>query len=228
MRKSTFILVLFYFIFGIVFQVVAQKNAIGDEVLIEIGGKQGKIPPKSQVKSGKSVSEMSVEELKVMAESGDREAQYQFGRICLSGGELEKNESEGAKWLLASARQSLLPAQTAVGRLYRDGIGVDKDYFQAVKWFRSAVEAGDMQAKIELGMMYYDGKGVHCDFIEAYSLLNLASGVIEIAPQGSYASAGKALEELSKTLSPEQKELALNQMDSSRDQYIRRLMEKKK
>ena len=170
---------------------------------------------------------MNVDELKQLAESGDREAQYQFGRICLTGGEILKDEIEGAKWLLAAANQKLLPSQTAVGRLYRDGIGLDKDYFQAVKWFRSAVDAGDVQANIELGMMYFDGKGVSKDFIEAYSLLNLASGVIQIAPPGTYASASKALDELSKTLSPDQKELAQNQMDSSRDQYIRRLMERK-
>lgn len=224
MKKTTLVACLALFL-GILPTFAAGLEDIDNQPIIEIGKEKtpSETPPaKAPEKKGtkKDYSGLGMDEIKRLAEGGDAEAQYVFGMDCLLGGLVEKNESEGAKWLLAASRQNIPKAQAVLGNLYKEGIGVPKDYFQAIKWYRPAVDAGFLKANIGLGLMYFEGKGVSRDSVEAFVLLNLASPAIRLEPEPVSASATQALEALRKELSADQMELAKAQMNELKDKIF--------
>ncbi len=134
------------------------------------------------------------------------------------------NPREALRWFTVAARMEYPPALTQMGRMLQTGAGTPKNVFEAVRWYRAAISAGDRPANIELAMMYLSGQAVHQDSVEAYVLLSLASSTIHSAPEGTYTEARKALAELAKSLSSDQKALAAERMNERRDRFIAALM----
>ena len=99
------------------------------------------------------------ESIKVKAEAGDAEAQWNLGYYYAIGKGVVKNERESEKWYRKSAEQGDALAQANLGAIYFDGVGVKKDYYEAFKWFRKAAEQGSDFAQLYLGGIYYKGLG---------------------------------------------------------------------
>ena len=144
-------------------------------------------------------------ELRGVAESGEREAQWRLGRLHLDGVVVERDAKEAARWLdLAAggghgtalggrgvAKSGEREAQWRLGRLYLDGVVVERDSREAAKWLglaagsghgaalerlREIAEGGDGEAQWLLGQLYLNGVVVERDSREAAKWLGLAAG----------------------------------------------------
>ncbi len=113
-------------------------------------------------------------DLKVRAEKGDAEAQYNLG-----GWYLERqgvaNYPEAFKWINKAAEQGHPGAQTNLGFMYAQGLGVKRDNIEASNWYSQSAEQGLLKAQYGLGLMYANGQGVKQDYIEAYKWLRIAA-----------------------------------------------------
>ena len=105
--------------------------------------------------------------LKTVAESGDAQAQFQFG-VCYRGGYgVKKDEAEAVKWWREAAEQGFVKAQYNLGSCYANGIGVSQNRPEAAKWWRKAAEQGDAKSQCGLGISYYYGYVETKDYAEA-------------------------------------------------------------
>ena len=104
-------------------------------------------------------------ELRGVAESGEREAQWRLGRLYLNGVVVEQDEREAAKWLgLAAgsghgaalgelrriAKRGDGEAQWRLGRMYLDGAVTERDALAAANWLGLAANGGYSAALDEL------------------------------------------------------------------------------
>jgi TPR repeat protein len=80
---------------------------------------------------------------------------YRNGRIAS-----EQNFELGLEWLIKSAEQGNIDAQSYLGHSYLTGQGVEKNYVKALKWLTEAANGGHSDAQYHLGMMYFTGTGV--------------------------------------------------------------------
>ena len=106
-------------------------------------------------------------ELRVRADQGNADVQFNLGRMYQNGQGVAKDEVEAVKWYRKAADQGDANAQYNLGNMYRTGQGVAKDEVEAVKWFRKAADQGDARAQFNLGLMYDTGQGVAKDEVEA-------------------------------------------------------------
>ncbi len=116
-----------------------------------------------------------VEKLRLAAEPGDAEAQYNLGNVYYLGEGTPQDYAEAAKWYRLAAVQGNAAAQNNLGVMYDEGEGVPQDDREAVKWYRKAAEQGNASAQYNLGVMYDLGEGVPKDCVKAYAWLNLSA-----------------------------------------------------
>lgn len=169
-------------------------------------------------------------ELRQAAADGDARAQFEIGAIYTEGRAVTQDYIEAAKWYERSAAQGFVPAQYRLGNLYETGTGVEKDMEVAKLWYQRGAEAGNRMAmhnlaalyaggvlgeqefetaaewfqqaaargmtdsQFNLGMLYARGLGVEQDFEQSYKWFSLAA-------QGGDADAGKARDDIAKSLS---------------------------
>lgn len=121
---------------------------------------------------GQSVSSASQNEaeslaqLKMQAESGDPNAQYDLAWMYDTGDDskiLAKDIRKAAEWYEKAAIQGHAKAQTGLGLLYVNGNGVPQDYVKGVDWLQKAAAQGDAEAQLHLGWLYRDSKGIPKD-----------------------------------------------------------------
>jgi len=119
--------------------------------------------PFSTIKSSK-------DRLRIEAEKGDAESQFNLGFLCLYGNQwkrIDSDEKEGMRWVRGSASQGFAQAQDLIGCLLYRGQFLSLDKVAAVGWFHKAAEKGDAYAQSNLGYCYYKGEGVGRDIVEA-------------------------------------------------------------
>ena len=147
----------------------------------------------------------ALEKLRGVAESGEREAQWQLGRLYLDGVVVERNTREATRWFSlaagsghGAALQELTgvaeggdsEAQWQLGRLYLDGTAAVRNPREAAKWLDMAVgsgheaaleklcgvaKGGEREAQWRLGRLYLDGVVVERDSREAAKWFGLAA-----------------------------------------------------
>ena len=111
---------------------------------------------------------LSVEDLKIRAEAGDKTATRQLAEAYYLGREgVEQNFEEAARWYLKLAQQGDLRAQTTIGLMYSRGYGVKKDPQAAHRWWSFAAAANDPGAQYNLALSYAKGDGVAQDYSQA-------------------------------------------------------------
>ena len=100
--------------------------------------------------------EMTADELRERAESGDADAQYELGSAYLSGGlGLADDGTEAVAWLRLAAEQGDVRAESLLGGIYSAGwAGVEADQVEAVSWYRRAAKQGDTWPQKYLGDAY--------------------------------------------------------------------------
>jgi len=105
-------------------------------------------------------------QIKSGAESGDPEAQYEYGRhyYFQSKG---LGHKQAAIWFHKAAEQNHLKAQHYLGRMYSVGRGVEKNLVEAFKWHLNAANLGDADSQETVGVYYQNGWGIDQDYFEA-------------------------------------------------------------
>lgn len=140
----------------------------------------------------------TLQEIKVLAEQGDAEAQHELGVIFEDGRKgVISNNAEALKWYRKSAEQGYTWGQYHLGEMYKKGNGVTRDYVEAVKWYIKSAEQGFAYAQADLGEMYEEGHGVPRDYVLGYMWFSLA------AAQG-YSFAERRLDLIEKKMTSQQ------------------------
>ena len=125
--------------------------------------------------------------LRVKANAGDADAQFELGYAYSSGRGVPQDYAQAVAWFRKAAEQGDASAQSNLGRMYDLGQGVLQDYAQAAAWTRKAAEQGDANAQFNLGVIYLYGKGVPQDYVEAHKWFNLAASRASAENQKQYA-----------------------------------------
>jgi uncharacterized protein len=120
-------------------------------------------------------NEPTVDELKLLANQGDMDAQNKLGAAYFNGKGVEKNISEAHRWFTVSAEKGYAKSQHNLGIMYYTGQGVPQNHVEALKWFSKAASQGLADAQYNLGVMYYQGTGITQNYPEALKLYSQAA-----------------------------------------------------
>jgi uncharacterized protein len=137
-----------------------------------------------------------------LAESGNRDAQYQLGTLYAEGRGVEQSDATAAAWFRKAADQGEQHAQYNLAVSYAEGLGVTKDDAEAAKWFRRAADQGMPFAQLNLGILYATKRGVAEDNIEAVKWLELA--IFALPAGGARSDAARVLKDVADKLSEDQ------------------------
>lgn len=112
------------------------------------------------------------QELILLAEEGDAEAQYVLALVyeeglSEDGFEVSKDFQEAVRWYRSAAEQGKVEAQEKLGEMYYKGHGVSQDYSESFRWTHLAAEQGLASAQYNLGTLYINGLGAEKDYEEA-------------------------------------------------------------
>ena len=113
--------------------------------------------------------------LRLAAEQGHAEAQFNLGLMYVRGEGVPQNFAEAVTWFRRAAKQGHAEAQFYLGLMYVRGEGVPEDWAEAVNWVRLAAKQGHAEAQNNLGDMYYYGQGVPWAYAEAAKWYRLAA-----------------------------------------------------
>lgn len=127
-------------------------------------------------------------DLRLWADRGDPDAQFELGLRLVSGEGVKKNEKEGAEWMTKAAKQDHLRAQHVLGSLFEEGIGVKQDFVTAVEWYRKSANNGFPMAQHSLGVLFDTGRGLKKDPKEAAVWFRQAANQDYPPSQAAYAS----------------------------------------
>ena len=117
----------------------------------------------------------ALEQWAPLAQNGNPQAQYHFGKMYADGIGVPRNFKIALKWWTLAATQGVVLAQHNLGVLYFAGRGVRQNDETAVKWWRIAAEKGNPYAQNNLGVMHNEGKGVSKDYQAAFNWYTLAA-----------------------------------------------------
>ena len=102
----------------------------------------------------------AVSELKALAGSGDKHAQYLMGKLWRDGPLLTPNSTNARYWFQQAAEQGHSYAQYALGKLLLSNDVEVRDPEQGMRWLKTAAQSGNSYAAYRLGKEYYRGKNV--------------------------------------------------------------------
>ena len=102
----------------------------------------------------------AVSELKALAGSGDKHAQYLMGKLWRDGPLLTPNSTDARCWFQQAAEQGHSYAQYALGKLLLSDDVEVRDPEQGMRWLKTAAQSGNSYAAYRLGKEYYRGKNV--------------------------------------------------------------------
>ena len=104
----------------------------------------------SQQPAKEGSKKSSFQDLIVLAEKGDVQAQSQLGHIYATGQGTAKNYSKAFQWNLKAARSGSARAQSNLGVAYGNGQGVTSDAVEAYAWWYLAAKNGSSAARINM------------------------------------------------------------------------------
>ena len=147
------------------------------------------------------------------AEAGDANAMTILGELYDSSNGVAVDAVQSARWWGEAAAQGHLPAQNLLALKYYYGgtvfgpeEGWKQDYSKAMEIWRSSAEQGEPTSQFMLGEMYKLGQGVTRDPVTAYAWFMLSS-------QGGYKLATDGAMEMSRSMTPQQKQQAKQLLD---------------
>jgi len=147
------------------------------------------------------------------AEEGDLNAQTILGELYDHSKGVAADAAQSARWWEKAAAKGHLPAQNLLALKYYYGGTVfgpeeewRQDYSKAMEIWRSSAERGEPTSQFMLGEMYKLGQGVARDSVTAYAWFMLSS-------QGGYKLATDGAMEMSRIMTPQQKQQARQLLD---------------
>lgn len=117
------------------------------------------------------------EQLMVLTENGNTEAQFWLGLMHSNGIGVTKNLKKGIFWYQMAAEKGDAYSQYNLGQIYRQGQSSVRDPKKAIKWYQRAASQGDPEAQVNLGLIYYYGEGVQRDYVKAHKWYNLSGSI---------------------------------------------------
>ena len=132
-----------------------------------------------------SGQELTIEDLKQQADSGDAAAQVEMGILYYGGEGVRQNYGTAEFYFKLASEQGDATAQNNLGWMYLNGLGVVKDYAKAEEYFTMAAEQGLMLAQANLGSMFAEETDIK-DRVKGHMWLSIA------AANGNKASGKKA------------------------------------
>ena len=147
------------------------------------------------------------------AEKGDLNAQTTLGELYDHSEGVAADAAQSARWWGEAAAIGHLPAQNLLALKYYYGgtvfgpeEGWTQDYNKAMKIWRSSAERGEPTSQFMLGEMYKLGQGAPRNPETAYAWFMLSS-------QGGYKLATDGAMEMSRSMTPQQKQQARRLLD---------------
>ena len=103
----------------------------------------------------------TVEELKILAENGQKDFIYAVGHYYENGIRTSVNLTEAAVWYEKAAQKGHTEAAMHLALLYAQGAGVEKNEKKAFSYMEQAAKAGNTNALYNMGRCYEEGIGVN-------------------------------------------------------------------
>jgi hypothetical protein len=125
--------------------------------------------------SSQGETELSIEEVKQLAEREDPDGLYALGMAYLFGWDIEQDEKIGYDYLEQASDLGQTEAMTLLVRMYMQGEYDGMDQTKAAKMSILAAKDGIPDAQMYAGLAYMDGIGVLQDYTEAARLFRLAA-----------------------------------------------------
>lgn len=132
---------------------------------------QSTIPAPTQQGTAQTAPEQK-SALQIKAESGDKDAQADWG-IQLSNGNNEQ-QKESIKWLQLASQNNIPKAENCLGVMYMIGQVVEHDTNKGLQLIQKAADANNVDAQMEMGNFYSDGEGVPVDYNKSLFWYNKA------------------------------------------------------
>ena len=117
----------------------------------------------------------SLDAIKLAAEDGFPDPQYQLGMAYYNGEGVLKKIDEAIHLFTLSANQGYPQAELILGLIYYQGIYRPKDVKLACLWWSKAGMHGQGWAEIKLASMYYNGDEITKDTTQAFKWCDRAS-----------------------------------------------------
>jgi hypothetical protein len=95
-----------------------------------------------------------------LADAGNADAEFQLGRMYLTGRGVEMDGDAAVSWLARAVAQGKLGAAWLIAQMYDAGFGVTEDPTEAVYWYAKAADADNPAAWYQLADHYDRGIGV--------------------------------------------------------------------
>ena len=152
-----------------------------------------------RIPSREEMDEIIISDLKMEAEDGNAEAQYDLACYYMPSEENDTGDISKSFILYKKAAQNgIKEAQYNLACFYVHGIGIDKDEDEAFIWIEKSANQGYTRAKFCLALCYEHGIGVDKDEKKAYEILkSLENDKIDTIVQyclGIYYEKGKEIE----------------------------------
>jgi len=106
-----------------------------------------------------TVDRATVDEMRVKAEGGNKDAAYFMGLLYYYGEGVDKDMERASFYFRQAALAGHVESASNLGLMLYAGMGVSSDDRAALSWFKAAAEKGQADAMWMLGRMYYDGRG---------------------------------------------------------------------
>lgn len=152
---------------------------------------QPKPQPQSNSKPVAATTQLSFEECKAAAKSGNPAALLNLGKCYLMGIGTTENPTEAVRYFEKAADAGNTEAIYRLGNSYYYGIGNPKDYSIAISYFEKASKQNYAAALYALGRCYELGHGVLSNLTEARALYKRAY-------ENGYSKAKAAYDKLSR------------------------------
>lgn len=105
----------------------------------------------------------SLQHYERLATKGNRDAQYDLGRIHRDGQGVEQSYKTAFKYFKMAADQGHMLAQFELGRMYDKAEGIELDYRKAFDYYKMAADQGHLASIFNLAVSYRKGEGVEQD-----------------------------------------------------------------
>jgi hypothetical protein len=116
----------------------------------------------------------ALREWRPLAESGNRDAQFNLGLLYENGLGIDRDGAEAARWYRLAAEQNDRTAQAYLGEMYAQGLGVERDDIEALRWYKTAAERGHAPSQYNVGLFFATGRGVAPSDVQAAAWITVA------------------------------------------------------
>ena len=154
------------------------------------------------------------------ADQGDSASQTVLGEMYDVGDGVHSDQKMATKWWKMAAGNSYLPAQNLLAMKYYYGGDIfqqqpdwDQNYSKAFEIWKQSAFKSEVTSQFMLGEMYKNGQGVKTDYAESYAWF-------KIALEGGYKLATDSLIELSRVISPGQKQLGIVRINDLKSEIL--------